>query len=225
MPISDWRGMADTEKRFVENYEAVSDQDEWNRVATASDPDAFAILFDRHAKTIYNYAFRRCGDWSMAEEIVAVTFLEAWRKRGGVELEQLSARPWLLGVATNVLRNFLRARRRYRVAVDRLAGWDTEVPWDDDEIADRLDAEKTAAVLRRAIGQLPKRQQDVVWLCLVEENSYREASEALGIAVGTVRSRLSRARSTLRSDGALELFWRAGHDIREATDISQGGST
>jgi RNA polymerase sigma-70 factor (ECF subfamily) len=213
------------ESRSIANDRIVSDLDEWNRVATASDPDAFAILFDRHAKTIYNYAFRRCGDWSMAEETVAVTFLEAWRKRGGVELEQLSARPWLLGVATNVLRNFMRARRRYRAAVDRLAGWDTEVQWDDDEIAARLDAEQTAAVLRRAIGQLPKRQQDVVWLCLVEEHSYGEASEALGIAVGTVRSRLSRARSTLRSDGELERFWRAGHDIHEARRISRGGST
>jgi RNA polymerase sigma-70 factor (ECF subfamily) len=207
------------------NAGIVSDLNEWNRIATANDSDAFAILFDRHARTIYNYAFRRCGDWSMAEEVVAVTFLEAWRKRGDVELEQLSARPWLLGVATNVLRNFARTRRRYSAVVERLAGSEPELQWNDDEIAARLDAQQATAILQRAIRRLPKRQQDVVWLCLVEDNSYKEAGEALGIKVGTVRSRLSRARDALRNDHELEPFRRDGHDINEATGKTRGGPT
>lgn len=203
----------------------VSDLNEWNRIATGNDPDAFAILFDRHARTIYNYAFRRCGDWSMAEEVVAVTFLEAWRKRGSVQLEQPSARPWLLGVATNVMRNFARTRRRYSAVVERLAGSEPELQWNDDEIAARLDAQQATAILQRAIRRLPKRQQDVVWLCLVEDNSYKEAGEALGTKVGTVRSRLSRARDALRNDHELEPFWRDGHDINEATGKTRGGPT
>ncbi|NOX30897.1 MAG: RNA polymerase sigma factor [Actinobacteria bacterium] len=190
-----------------------SDLELWSRIAARGDANAFACLFDRHASTIYNYAFRRCGDWSTAEEIVAMTFLETWRRRQSVTFDGDSARPWLLGVATNVLRNSWRSRRRFRVAVERLAGRSTEAVWEEDEIVRRLVADQTREVLAEAIERLSRRQRDVVWLCLVEDATYREAAESLGIPVGTVRSRLSRARQQLRGDSALELFWVTGHGI------------
>ena len=189
-----------------------SDVELWKRVAERDDVDAFACLFDRHASTIYNYAFRRNGDWSAAEEIVAVTFLEAWRRRGVVALDGDSARPWLLGVATNALRNLWRTRRRYGAAVDRLAGIGSEAVLEEDELVSRITAERTQEVLAEAIRRLPKRHQDVVWLCLVEEVTYREAAEALDVPVGTIRSRLARARRRLQADPALELFRPYGHD-------------
>jgi RNA polymerase sigma-70 factor (ECF subfamily) len=202
-----------------------SDLELWTLVAAESDPSAFALLFDRHAAVVYNYAFRRCGDWSTAEEVVAVTFLEAWRKRGGVCLDGESARPWLLGVATNVLRNLSRARRRYRSAIQRLAGTAAGPPWAEDELVARIDAERAARALGDAIGRLPKRQRDVVWLCLVEEASYREAAESLRVPVGTIRSRLSRARHQLRGDVELEPFWDTGHDNSRATSQTPGRPT
>jgi RNA polymerase sigma factor (sigma-70 family) len=187
------------------------DRELWARIA-ADDGDAFGAVFDRHARSVYNYAFRRAGDWSQAEEIVALTFLEAWRRRGEVQLDGDSARPWLLGVATNVLRNWSRARRRYASALERLAVADLDPGWNENEIVDRVAAERTATVLSAAIGRLPHRQRDVVWLCLVEDQTYQDAATALGIPVGTVRSRLSRARERLRRDPDLEQMWRSGHD-------------
>jgi len=80
----------------------------WQQAADG-DRAAFGVLFERHCRSVYNYCFRRTGDWSQAEELTAIVFLEAWRRRRGVRLERDEALPWLLGVATNVLRNLRRA--------------------------------------------------------------------------------------------------------------------
>ncbi|HEX6662734.1 MAG TPA: sigma factor, partial [Gaiellaceae bacterium] len=69
---------------------------------------------------MYNFCFRRTGDWAQAEELTAIVFLEAWRRRMQVELERSDALPWLLGVATNVIRNLRRSQRRHRAAIERL---------------------------------------------------------------------------------------------------------
>src|SRR5438270_1439680 len=90
------------------------------RLAADGKPDAFGVLFERHAGTVYNYLFRRTGDWAVAEDLTSLVFLEAWRRRRDVRLEHASALPWLYGVATNVLRNRRRAQRRYRDALARL---------------------------------------------------------------------------------------------------------
>src|SRR5919109_3327625 len=92
----------------------------WQRAA-AGETDAFGMIFERHARTVYNYCFRRTGDWSQAEELTAIVFLEAWRRRAQVELECDDALPWLLGVATNVISNQRRSQQRYHTARERLA--------------------------------------------------------------------------------------------------------
>ena len=106
------------------------------------DPVAFALLYDECVRPVYNHAFRLTGDWNAAEEVVAVTFLEAWRLRSRVEPIGGSLRPWLLGIATNV----------------------------------------------------------VIALCVWAGLDYAATAEALGIPVGTVRSRLARARRKLAGD-------------------------
>jgi Sigma-70 region 2 len=84
--------------------------------ARNGDAEAFATLFERHAKAIYNYCFRRIGDWSAAEDLLSVVFLEAWRRRDK-ELPPGKVLPWLYGIATNVVRNRRRSERRYRMAL------------------------------------------------------------------------------------------------------------
>jgi RNA polymerase sigma-70 factor (ECF subfamily) len=161
------------------------------------DPDAFGLLFDEHAKAVYNLAFRLTGSWSTAEEAVSLTFLEAWRLRRKVEPEGGPLRPWLLGVALNVTRNLSRAARRHQAAMSRLPPA-PHVPDFADELAGQLD---DAGQLRRvltALGSLRAGEREVLALCVWSGLDYAEAAGALGVPVGTVRSRLSRARSKLR---------------------------
>ena len=86
----------------------------------AGDHDEFGVLFEQHARAVYNHAFRLTGNWSTAEEVVSLTFLEAWRLRGTVRPEGDSLLPWLLGIALNVARNASRAARRQQAAMSRL---------------------------------------------------------------------------------------------------------
>src|SRR5918992_1750206 len=99
--------------------EAASDRELWAQAASGSDA-AFGMLFERHASAVYNYCFRRVGNWSAAEDLTSATFLEAWRRRDQVRPTRDSLRPWLLGVATNLLRNDIRSRRRREAALQRV---------------------------------------------------------------------------------------------------------
>ena len=93
----------------------------WARSADG-DTGTFALLFERHAKAIYNYCFRRVGDWSAAEDLLSVVFLEAWRRRDK-RLPPGKVLPWLYGIATNVVRNRRRARARHALReLDRAEG-------------------------------------------------------------------------------------------------------
>ena len=174
---------------------ARTDGDLW-RHAGDGEAAAFGELFERHAKAVYNHLFRRTGDWSLAEELTSVVFLEAWRRRTAVKIENESALPWLLGVATNVLRNTWRSRRRHRAALERLPR-ETPMGFSDDADARLDDEEHMRAMLHRLRG-LPRREADVLALCVWAELTYEEAAVALEIPIGTVRSRLSRAKARLR---------------------------
>jgi RNA polymerase sigma-70 factor, ECF subfamily len=95
----------------------LSDSLLWAR-SREGDRESFGLLFDRHAKTIYNYCFRRVGDWATAEDLLSVVFLEAWRRRDQ-ELRPGKLLPWLFGIATNVIRNRRRSERRFAGALRR----------------------------------------------------------------------------------------------------------
>lgn len=159
---------------------------------------AFGTLFERHAGRIYNYCFRRTGDWAAAEDLTSTTFLLAWRSHGGAPLQAESALPLLYGIATNALRNHRRSLKRRRDAFARLPLERTEEPDFAGESATRLDDEAAMRQLLSLFDRLPRREQDVVALCDWSALSYEDAAVALDIPIGTVRSRLARGRNRLR---------------------------
>jgi RNA polymerase sigma factor (sigma-70 family) len=173
----------------------------WER-AVAGEPAAFGVLFERHARAIYNYLFRRCADWSLAEDLTSVVFLEAYRRRATVVIEEGKVLPWLYGVATNVLRNQRRSTRRYAEALRRLSPPEA-LPGAGADAADRIDAERQMRSVLAVLERLPKADRDVLALCVWSELSYEDAAVALGVPIGTVRSRLSRARARLAELAAL----------------------
>lgn len=170
----------------------------------AGDPDAFGSLFDDYARAVYNHAFRLTGNWSTAEDIVALTFLEAWRVHTRVDPEGDSLRPWLLGIATNVARNTRRAGRRHEAAVARLPRGEV-MPDFADDLVTRIDDAEQIASLQAALGTLRRAEREVVALCIWSDLDYAAAAQALDIPIGTVRSRLSRARKKLRKLGNPEV--------------------
>jgi len=159
---------------------------------------AFGILFERHAGRIYNYCFRRTGDWAAAEDLTSTTFLLAWRGHGRAPLQAESALPLLYVIATNALRNHRRSLRRRRDAFARLPLERTEEPDFAEDGALRLDDQAAMRRLLSVFGRLPRREQDVVALCDWSVLSYEDAAVALEIPIGTVRSRLARGRRRLR---------------------------
>jgi RNA polymerase sigma factor (sigma-70 family) len=164
--------------------------------ARAGDADAFGAVFDACGKSVYNHAFRLTGDWSAAEEVMSMTFLEAWRCRDAIAADGGSLRPWLLGIATNLARSQRRAAWRHRTALARLAVAD-ELPDFADDASGRLDDAARIKAVHRALAGLPGRELEVLALCVWSGLGYAEAAEALDVPVGTVRSRLSRARARL----------------------------
>ncbi|MFI6282714.1 RNA polymerase sigma factor [Streptomyces sp. NPDC050988] len=171
----------------------------------AGDSSAFAELFDAYARAVYNHAFRLTADWSTAEDVMAATFMEAWKLRGRVDPEGGSLRPWLLGIATNTARNQYRSNRRYRRAANAAAAAELAVPDHAEEVADRVDDRHRLATALTALATLRRPEREVITLCLGEGLDYEAAAEALGIPVGTVASRLSRARKKLRSIAEAQL--------------------
>jgi RNA polymerase sigma factor (sigma-70 family) len=164
----------------------------------ADDPDAFGALFDDYARAVYNLGFRLTGNWSAAEDVVSLTFLEAWRLRDRVAPDGGSLRPWLLGIAVNVTRNLTRAARRHQAALSRLPG-EEPVPDFADELAGQLDDSATLHRIAAGLAALRPAEREVLALCVWSGLDYAETAAAHGIPVGTVRSRLSRARGRLRA--------------------------
>lgn len=175
----------------------------------AGDPDAFRQLFDEHASVVHRHAVRMTGNWAIGEDVVSLTFLEAWRLRERVLPGDDSLRPWLLGIATNVTRNTARAARRHQAALMRVPPPDP-VPDVADEVARRLADTEELAAAQRALSTMRRGEREVFTLCVWEGLDAATVAEALGVAVGTVRARLSRARKRLRKLTDLELVGGAG---------------
>jgi RNA polymerase sigma factor (sigma-70 family) len=167
--------------------------------ASRHDADRFGLLYDRYCAMLYRYAYRRLGPSGSAEDVVADAFVVAFRKRHGYDLSKADARPWLFGILT---REIARRRRseeaRYR-ALDR-AGSVGE--GSDEAFADRVVAAVSAQATRGALGAALARlrpvERDVLLLIAWGDLSYEEVAESLSIKIGTVRSRLHRARRQLK---------------------------
>ncbi|WP_235921318.1 RNA polymerase sigma factor [Lentzea tibetensis] len=154
------------------------------------------MLFDRHARAVYNHCFRLTASWAAAEDHVQTTFLTAWRKRDQVRIEQDSALPWLLAVATNVVRNDRRSVLR-KLRLFRRVATETTVPDHADDVAGRVDDQRQMSIVLAAVNRLPRNQREALALCVWSGISYPEAAAALGITEGSVRARVSKAKSRL----------------------------
>lgn len=166
------------------------------RLVVNGDGDAFGALFDRHRDRVLHHSLRIVGSAHAAEDITAMVFYEAWRRREYVRMVNGSIVAWLLVTANNTIRNDLRQRRRYRNFLDRLPP-STDIPDIADAFADEEQQEFEAATLDQAFARLRQADRNVLTLCVVEEMTIRDAAAALGIPEGTVKSRLNRAKARL----------------------------
>ncbi|TDP97280.1 RNA polymerase sigma factor [Labedaea rhizosphaerae] len=164
----------------------------------AGDQAAFEVLFQRHMKAIWNYAHRLTGSWSEAEDLTSATFLTAWRRRDQFRVVNDSALPWLYTVARNMARTHHRGRRRFLKALPLLAEPDDERDHAD-EVSARIDDDRQVRRVREALPRLPAAEREAVELCLLAGLTAAEASVVLGRAEASIRSRLSRAKSRLRT--------------------------
>lgn len=161
--------------------------------ASLADPARFGEIFDRHFSGVLAYVRRRVGV-DAAGEIVAEAFTRGFEHRARYVAGGHGARPWLLGIATNLVRDHGRAEAR------QLRGYTTrDVGVQDgaDRADERLDAQATARVVADAIRTLPRKQRDVLLLYAWCDLTPNEIAGALGVPAGTVRSLLSRARVRL----------------------------
>jgi RNA polymerase sigma-70 factor (ECF subfamily) len=149
-------------------------------------PEAFHILFDRHYERVRRYARARIG--AGGEDVAAEVFAIAFAGRDRYDLTRPDAVPWLLGIATNLIRRQHREEHRRLRLLAALGG---ERPSD-------ATAETVDPAVAAAIGRLHRRDRDVLLLFAIAELSYAEIAQALGIAEGTVRSRLHRARRIVK---------------------------
>jgi RNA polymerase sigma-70 factor (ECF subfamily) len=182
----------------VRDYESLTDEELWSRAAASHDSAAFGELFERHADAVYNHCFRRTASWFVAEDLTSVVFLEAWRKRRQVAFHGESVLPWLFGVANNAIRNATRSMRRHNRLLAKLPR-PSAIPDQSEEAIGRVDDERAMQAILRAFTHLSVHDQEVISVCDWSGLSYEEAALALRVPVGTVRSRLSRARTRLRN--------------------------
>jgi RNA polymerase sigma factor (sigma-70 family) len=164
--------------------------------ASADDPSRFGAIFDRHADAIHGYLFRRIGPL-LSEDLTSETFVVAFRSRSRYDVSRPDARPWLYGVATNLVRRHGRSERRQLTAFAKALDPGGQIHRDEGVEA-RLDAAAMGPRLSAALTSLAPGDRDALLLHAWEDLSYREIAEALDIAVGTVGSRLTRARRVLR---------------------------
>jgi RNA polymerase sigma factor (sigma-70 family) len=164
-----------------------------------ADGEQFARVYDRHAATLHRYAARRLGA-EAAEDVVAETFLAAFRARHRYDLARPDAMPWLFGILT---REVSRRRRTERNHYRLLAATPPDLPQAGpaDDVAAAVTAYAARAPLARALAALKPADRDVLLLVAWADLTYAEVAAALGVPVGTVRSRLNRARRIVR--GAL----------------------
>ena len=191
-----------------------SDADLWAR-SRAGDAEAFGRLFDRYARLIYNYCFRRVGSRETAQDLLSMVFLEAWRRRDkALPADKVLA--WLYGIATNVVRHQHRSERRYAAALRRLPAPRVEADFTGTS-DERIDYERQARTALSLLEKLRSEEQEVFVLCEGMGLSYEDAALALGVPIGTVRSRLSRARARLS-----ELDPGSGHKQGDSTTQEAG---
>jgi RNA polymerase sigma factor (sigma-70 family) len=158
-------------------------------------PDAFEAVFARHFDVVWRYACRRAGA-QVADDVASQTFVVAFDRRRTFRDGVCDARPWLLGIATNLLRRHRRTelgrlRAHAAAPVDRARGM-------ADDALDRASAAELAPVAAAALARLSRRDREILALLAWADLTYEEIAQALDVPVGTVRSRAHRARARIR---------------------------
>jgi RNA polymerase sigma-70 factor (ECF subfamily) len=184
--------------------------------ASLAEPARFGVIFDRHASVLHRYLVRRIGP-DDADTMVGEIFLIAFEKRTRYDLGRLTARPWLYGIATNLVakhrrREARRLRATARLAVDQAAPGDVA-----DRVSATVDAASAWPRVADAVARLPAGERDALLLHVWEGLSYDDVAAALDVPIGTVRSRINRARGRLR-----ELAPVSGGEDDESTEHRPG---
>lgn len=159
--------------------------------------ERFSAIFDVYFGEIHRYVAQRLGA-DHAEDIVAETFLTAFRKRARYDPSRASVRAWLYGIATNLIGKHRRFEVRTLRALGRY-GVDTDIPGHEEQVATQVSAESLRPSLAAAMAGLNQRDRDVLLLVALAGLSHEEIATALDIPYGTVGSRLNRARKKLRA--------------------------
>lgn len=171
---------------------------------SARDPEVFAALYDRHAAALHRYVTRRLGN-GVTDDIVADTFLDAFRNRHRFDPAMGDARPWLYGIAANHIGKRARAEVRMLRAYARtgsdpvLAASTTSTGTTAEVALSRVSSQVVQRELTAAVASLAPGDRDVLLMVAWADLSYPEVAAALSIPVGTVRSRLHRARARVRA--------------------------
>lgn len=198
-PIGGRDNSRGVEDRRAASADDAADDDRAAIAASIEHPERFAELFDRYATTIHRYLARRTGAIGV-DDLLSDVFRIAFDRRHTFDLSRTSARPWLYGIAGNVIRDHRRREQR-RLRSLTAAATSTRVTTDGDEWdrADaRLDAAAAGPALAIALAELSVEDRETLLLHVVERLPYAEVAAALEIPVGTVRSRINRARRQLR---------------------------
>jgi RNA polymerase sigma factor (sigma-70 family) len=172
--------------------------------------EAFRVLFERHYDAVRRYSQRMIGV-DGGEEVAAQTFLVAFEHRRAYDLSYPSARPWLFGIAHNLVRHHVRSEQYRRDALAHIA-----FERDPSDVLDieALEAARLAPLALRALRALREEERDPFVLVAVGQLTYRETAQVLGVPIGTIRSRMHRTRAALQ-----ELFTDAGVTLDEAQDV------
>ena len=194
--------------------------DEAMRLAAGDEPAAFAVIFDRHFAAVHAFLERRLGR-DEADDRAADVFRIAFEARARFRPEGDGARPWLFGIATNVVARHRRREGRRLRALAKLGGMGDAGHDDHERLTERLSAEADARRVAAALRRLPDGDRDALLLVTWEGLDYAQAARALEIPVGTVRSRLNRARTRLRE--LLDATGEEGATVHSGT--REGGLT
>lgn len=177
-------------------------------------PHAFTALYDKYARMIFRYAARRAGE-SAAEDVMAETFLVAFERRASFDHAWEDARPWLFGIATNLLRKHHRTEAKMLKVMAKGSGRDS---YDDssERIAEQVDAAVATSAMAGALRKLSAADRECILLYAWAELTYDGIAAATNVPIGTVRSRLNRTRRILK-DAAGNNTEEADHGRTPAT--------
>lgn len=183
-----------------------SDAADWERLRLDADESSFATLFNRYADVVYNYCFRRLGAWTQAEDATQNAFTSMWRRARAGRLDPLSGDSCIgliLWLARAACGDQHRRNTRHLRAVDAER---RRAPDSCDDVAVWIEAEATMSTINASLAALTPEQRDVVELVCWSDLSLASAATALQVPIGTVKSRLSRAREALRHSPAAQLL-------------------